>query len=142
MSSFLSSVEKTVSRYNMLSTGDTVIIALSGGADSVSLLHALNSLKEKYSLDLKAAHMNHNLRGDEALRDENFCRKICEEKGVELFVKSVDINAVAEKEKISTELAGRNERYKFFGELSEKYGAKIATLITPMIMSKQSCSTL
>ncbi len=127
MSSFLSSVEKTVSRYNMLSTGDTVIIALSGGADSVSLLYALYSLKEKYSLNLKAAHMNHNLRGDEALRDENFCRKICEEKGVELFVKSVDINAVAEKEKISTELAGRNERYKFFGELSERYGAKIAT---------------
>lgn len=127
MSSFLSLVEKTVSRYNMLSKGDTVIIALSGGADSVSLLYALNSLKEKYSLNLKAAHMNHNLRGEEALRDENFCRKICEEKGVELFVKSVDINAVAEKEKISTELAGRNERYKFFGELSEKYGAKIAT---------------
>ena len=48
MSSFLSSVEKTVSRYNMLSKGDTVIIALSGGADSVSLLYALNSLKEAH----------------------------------------------------------------------------------------------
>lgn len=127
MSSFLSKVEETIAHYNMLNKGDTVVAALSGGADSVSLLNALNSIKEKYSLTVKAAHLNHNLRGAEALRDENFCREICDKTGVELFVKSVDINEIARRDKIGTELAGRNERYKFFSELSEKYGAKIAT---------------
>ncbi len=130
MSNFIGAVEKTLSDYNMLSAGDTVIVALSGGADSVSLLNALNSLKEKYSLTLKAAHINHNLRGAEAERDENFVRKICAEKDIDLFVKSVDIKKVSENKKISEELAGREERYKFFSELSEKYNAKIATAHT------------
>lgn len=127
MNSFVSLVEKTIIDNNMLSPGDTVIAAFSGGADSLSLLYSLNSLKEKYSLNLKAAHLNHNLRGEEALRDENFCRNTCKKLNIELFVKSVDVKKSAESEKISTELAGRNERYKFFSELSEKYNAKIAT---------------
>lgn len=127
MSNFVNEVERTMLGYNMINPGDTVIAALSGGADSVSLLYTLNSLKEKYSLNLKAAHLNHNLRGAEALRDENFVRKLCDNLEIELFVKSVDIKKISEAEKIGTELAGRNERYKFFDELSEKYGAKIAT---------------
>lgn len=127
MSNFVNEVERTMLGYNMINPGDTVIAALSGGADSVSLLHTLNSLKEKYSLNLKAAHLNHNLRGAEALRDENFVRKLCDNLEIELFVKSVDIKKISEAEKIGTELAGRNERYRFFDELSEKYGAKIAT---------------
>lgn len=130
MSSFIGSVEKAISDYNMINSGDTVIVALSGGADSVSLLNALNSLKGKYSLTIKAAHLNHNLRGAEALRDENFVRKVCAEKNIELFVKSVDIKNVSENKKISDELAGREERYKFFSELSEEYNAKIATAHT------------
>ena len=67
-------VEQTVGRYNMLQKGDSVIVALSGGADSAALLYILVSLKEKYNLKLYAAHLNHQLRGDEALRDENFCK--------------------------------------------------------------------
>lgn len=127
MSSFLKSVEKTIDEYKMIEKGDTIIVALSGGADSVSLLSFLNSNKEKYSLCIKAAHLNHNIRGKEALRDENFVREICLKLGVELFVKSVNIKKIAEKNKIGTELAGREERYKFFAELSEQYNAKIAT---------------
>ncbi len=127
MSNFVNEVERTMLGYNMIDPNDTVIAALSGGADSVSLLYALNSLKEKYSLNIKAAHLNHNLRGAEAERDEKFVRSLCENLKIELFVKSVDIKKIAETEKIGTELAGRNERYKFFSGLSEKYGAKIAT---------------
>ncbi|MCH5304457.1 MAG: tRNA(Ile)-lysidine synthetase, partial [Ruminococcus sp.] len=107
MSRIKSSVEKAICDCNMLGFGDTVIVALSGGADSVSLLNILISLKEKYSIDIKAAHLNHNLRGEEALRDENFVRKICRENGVELFVKSLDIKKTAERDKIGEELAGR-----------------------------------
>ena len=118
MSKINGSVIKAVNDYNMLENGDTVIVALSGGADSVSLLNILISLKENYSISLKAVHLNHNLRGEESLRDEKFVRKICREKDVELFVKSVNIKEIAGQEKISTELAGRNERYKYFEELS------------------------
>lgn len=130
MSDFENTALRAIEEWNMLGKADTVVAALSGGADSVSLFNLLISIREKYSLDIKAAHINHNLRGEEALRDENFVRKICAENDVELFVKSVDINKVAENEKISTELAGRNERYRFFKELSVKYDAKVATAHT------------
>ena len=130
MSDFEKTVLTTIEKYNMLEKGATVIVALSGGADSVSLLNALISIKEKYSLNIRAAHVNHNLRGAEAERDENFVRKICAEKNVELFVKSVDINIIADEEKISTELAGRQERYRFFEELNTRFNAKTATAHT------------
>lgn len=116
-----------VEKYNMLSTGDRVVVALSGGADSVSLLDALCSIKEKYNLKLYAAHLNHNLRGEEAERDENFCKILCKNYEVELFIKSIDIHTLANEQKISEELCGRNERYKFFDELSVRLNAKIAT---------------
>lgn len=116
-----------IEKYNMISTGDRVIVALSGGADSVSLLDVLCSLKEKYNLTIYAAHLNHNLRGEEAERDENFCKILCENYEVELFIKSIDIHTLANEQKISEELCGRNERYKFFDELSVRLNAKIAT---------------
>lgn len=116
-----------IEKYNMISTGDRVVVALSGGADSVSLLDALCSLKEKYNLTIYAAHLNHNLRGEEAERDENFCKILCKNYEVELFIKSIDIHTLANEQKISEELCGRNERYKFFDELSVRLNAKIAT---------------
>lgn len=116
-----------IEKYNMISTGDRVVVALSGGADSVSLLDALCSLKEKYNLTVYAAHLNHNLRGEEAERDENFCKILCKNYEVELFIKSIDIHTLANEQKISEELCGRNERYKFFDELSVRLNAKIAT---------------
>ena len=81
----------TIEKYNMLNNGDSVIIALSGGADSVSLFHVILSIKELYSLNVFAAHVNHNLRGAESERDENFVRELCKNHNVPLFVKSVDI---------------------------------------------------
>ena len=123
-------LKKALSKYSMLSSGDRVVVALSGGADSVALLCVLNSLKEEYNLTLYACHLNHNIRGDEAKRDENFVRDLCEKSGVELFVKSVDVPDVAKNSKQSLELCGRNERYKFFKELSEKLNAKVATAHT------------
>ncbi len=116
-----------IEKYNMISTGDRVVVALSGGADSVSLLDALCSLKEKYNLTIYAAHLNHNLRGEEAECDENFCKILCKNYEVELFIKSIDIHTLANEQKISEELCGRNERYKFFDELSVRLNAKIAT---------------
>ncbi len=130
MSSFLDKVQRAVSAFDMLQSGDKVIVALSGGADSVSLFNVLLELKDEYNLTLYAAHLNHNLRGDEALRDEMFVRDLCESNCVELFVKSVDVRALAKEQHISEELCGRDKRYEFFDELSKTLGAKIATAHT------------
>lgn len=123
-------VISTIEKYSMLEIGDSIIVALSGGADSVSLLHILVSIKDTYQLNVYAAHLNHNIRGQEAKRDEDFCRNICESLNVKLFIKSVDVPKLSKEQKISEELCGRNERYKFFEELSQSLNAKIATAHT------------
>ena len=123
-------VLRTVERYDMLSRGDSVIVALSGGADSVALLHTLYSIKEKYDLKLYAAHLNHMLRGEEAERDEGFCKILCENYKTELFVRRADIKKLASEQKLGLELCGRQERYRFFDELALEKGAKVATAHT------------
>ncbi len=113
-------------RFGLLETGDSVIAALSGGADSVALLHFLYSIKEQYDLTLYAAHLHHGIRGDEAQRDENFCKILCEKYNIPLFCRHRDIPALARERGISEELCGRQERYAFFEELAETHNAKIA----------------
>ncbi len=123
-------VEKAIRDFSLISHADKVIVALSGGADSVALLFALNSIKEKYNLTLYACHLNHMIRGDEADSDESFVRNLCEALNIKLFVKSQDVISLAKEEKISVELAGRNARYEFFAQLCDELGAKVATAHT------------
>ena len=126
----LNRVTATVEKYGLLEKGDSVIVALSGGADSTALLSIFVSLKEKYNLSIYAAHLNHNIRGDEAKRDENFCKILCKKFNTELFIKSVDVPTLAKQQKISEELCGRNVRYSVFEELSNEFSAKVATAHT------------
>ena len=121
-------VKQTSERHHMLSPGDTVLVALSGGADSMALLNVLYELKNEYALTLKAAHFNHGIRGEEALRDENFCVEVCRELGVELFVGRADIPALARHLGIGLEECGRQERYAFFEKIAP--GTKVATAHT------------
>lgn len=123
-------VLKTISDNGMISSGDNIIVALSGGADSVCLLHILLSLKDELSVNVSAAHVNHRLRGEESQRDETFVRELCERLGVTLFVRDCDVGELARERKVSEELCGRDVRYEFFSELSERYFAKIATAHT------------
>ena len=106
-----------------------VLVALSGGADSSALLSLLYRLREKRSFPLYAAHVNHNIRtelyGNEAARDEGFCRELCEKLGVELFVQSVDVPTLAENEGKSLETAARDVRYEFFTSIMKQKGIKI-----------------
>ena len=121
-------VKQTIERHHMLTPGDTVLVALSGGADSMALLNVLYSIKNEYSLTLRAAHFNHGIRGEEAKRDEDFCVEACREMGVELFVGSADIPALAKQKGIGVEECGRQERYAFFERVAP--GAKVATAHT------------
>lgn len=123
-------VLRTLSSRCGVQKDDTVIVALSGGADSVSLLYAMLLLREELGITIMAAHVNHNLRGAESDRDEAFVRGLCQKWGTELFVCSEEVASLAEKEHKSIELCGREVRYSFFRELSEKHNAKIATAHT------------
>ena len=107
---------ETIGHYDMLSPGDAIAVGLSGGADSVSLLHWLCSLRKEYKLDLRAAHLNHGLRGQESDQDEAFCRALCEKWGVPLHVQREDLSALT----AGVEEAGRNARYAFFGQFNRK----------------------
>lgn len=123
-------VLNTICAHGLICKGDRVIVALSGGADSVSLLDLLLSLKDELCIEIMAAHVNHNLRGEESDADEAFVRKLCRERGVELFVKSVDVLKLSTQRKEGFETVGRDVRYEFFKELSVQMGAKVATAHT------------
>ena len=98
--------------------GCHVIVGLSGGADSVSLLHYLWKQQETLGCTVEAAHLNHCLRGAESDRDENFVRQFCAERGIFLTVRRTDIAALAKQRGMSAETCGREERYTFFEELA------------------------
>ena len=106
----------------LMQSGDRIICALSGGADSVALLFALYLLKEKLHIDLAAAHFNHGLRGAESDRDEAFVRDFCSRYDIPLFVGSGEVKAG----KKGLEAAARDARYAFFKNLD----GKIATAHT------------
>ena len=107
---------------NLIAPGDTVICAVSGGADSVAMLFALYLLREKLEITLEAAHFNHNLRGEESLRDETFVRELCARYEIPLHVASGEIHPG----KKGLEAAARDARYAFL----ERLPGKIATAHT------------
>ncbi|WP_163195367.1 tRNA lysidine(34) synthetase TilS [Clostridium thermarum] len=116
-----------INKYSMLNKGDRVIVALSGGPDSVCLMHMLNEVKEIYDIEIYGAHVNHCLRGEEADEDEAYAERFCRSLGVEFYSKKVDINEMVKRLNLSSETAGREARYSFFNELKERLGAnKIA----------------
>ena len=111
-------VLEAVERFSLLEGVNDVTVALSGGADSVALLYALYSLRQRLGIRLYAAHFNHRIRGAEADRDEQFVRRICKELGIELFCGSADVPAFARDNKLSLELAARQLRYEFLDNVA------------------------
>ena len=85
------SVLKAIERFSLLENTKEVTVALSGGADSMSLLYAFFNLKERLGISLSAAHLNHMIRGEEALRDEEFVKKQCKSLKVPLFCERIDV---------------------------------------------------
>lgn len=109
----------TVSRYGMLKEGTSVLVGFSGGADS-SLL--LSLLSQTDGITVAAAHLNHCIRGEEAIRDEYFCRRFCHENKITLYTKRVDIPKIAKESGLGIEEAARNARYEFFNEICLEHG--------------------
>lgn len=101
-----------IKKYHMLYPGDRVAVGVSGGADSVCLLHLLWCLKEELHIELKAVHVHHGLRGAEADRDAAFSKEFCRQLGVPCEVTEIHADAEAKAQGISVEEAGRNARYR------------------------------
>jgi tRNA(Ile)-lysidine synthase len=125
-------VTETISQFEMLTERENVLVGVSGGVDSVSLLHFLvdYTLERNLKLNLWACHVNHGIRGKEAKRDEMFVAKFCRELGVEFFVRHVNIPQMAKIQKLSVEECARQERYRILGELAKELKAKISTAHT------------
>lgn len=114
-------------KYNMISPGDKILVGVSGGADSMCLLHILYSLKDELDITVGAAHINHMIRGAEADRDEETVREFCDKLDIPFFCTRIDIPKLSREQNLGTELCARNERYKYFNSLDFD---KIATAHT------------
>ncbi len=120
-------LQETVRQHQMLTNCSRVVVGFSGGADSTALLHYLHT---HFAGEVTAAHVNHQLRGEESDRDEQFVRDFCEKHGIPLFIKRADIETLAREQGQTVEECGRAVRYGFFAELLQSGTDKIATAHT------------
>ena len=118
---------ETIKKYDLIVPNDIVVVAVSGGPDSMCLLDNLVNLKEQFKIKkIVVAHLNHMIR-EESKDETEYVKKYCEDKNIECFIKFVNVIQKAEQEKIGVEEAGRKERYAFFDEIAKKTNAnKIA----------------
>ena len=113
MNNFLVKVASTIEKFNMANKSERLLVCLSGGADSVTLLLCLYEL----GYHVCACHVNHHLRGEESDRDQHFCEKLCEKLGVELKVFHADVVGYCKEHSVSTEEGARKLRYDFFDSI-------------------------
>ena len=121
MMPFEKKIAEFIERESLFNREDKLLVALSGGADSVALLLALKGL----GYDLEAVHCNFHIRGDEAERDALFCEELCRHINVPFHRKDFDTNIYAKTRKVSVEMAARELRYSFFEELRKEIGAVV-----------------
>ncbi len=116
-------VKEFVEREHLLREGETVVLGVSGGADSICLFHVMKELAKRYQLRLVVVHVHHGIRGAEADRDAGFVEELCKNEGVEFYLKKEDVPALAQARGESLEEAGRNLRYETFLQVARKYQA-------------------
>ncbi|HJC64627.1 MAG TPA: tRNA lysidine(34) synthetase TilS [Candidatus Blautia merdavium] len=103
-----------IEKYHMIEAGSQAVAGVSGGADSVCLLFLLMEYQKKVPFSLRAVHVNHHVRGEEAVRDQEFTRRLCESLGVPLDLYDYDVPRMAETDHLSCEEAGREARRRAF----------------------------
>ena len=110
-------VLSTINKHSLIKSGDKIVIGISGGPDSVCLLHILSRLKEKLDIELYAAHLNHQIRGIEAQKDAFYVSNLCDEMGITFFIKSINVPEYCEKNGLTIEEGARKLRYEMFDEI-------------------------
>ncbi|MFZ5634659.1 MAG: tRNA lysidine(34) synthetase TilS [Bacillota bacterium] len=125
---FLPQVKSTIEEYNMISPGDAVLVGVSGGPDSVALLHLLNRLKEDLKLTLYAGHLNHMFRGEEAEADARLVESLAREWQVPFIMEKINVPGYLQKNRLSPQQGAREVRYRFFEETAARLGASRVAL--------------
>jgi tRNA(Ile)-lysidine synthase len=120
---FFSEVKSTIEEYKMLSLNDVVVAGVSGGPDSIALLHILYLLKEKYNLTLFVVHLNHMLRGEEARNEAQYVASLAEEWGLNYKILERDIMKISKEKGLSIEEAGHRVRHEIFRQIGQEIGA-------------------
>jgi tRNA(Ile)-lysidine synthase len=115
-------VLNTIKEYNMLSNRDIILISISGGADSTFLTHVMNSIKNNLDLKLYAFHLDHMTRNGQSAKDSVFVEILCNELGINLVRKKIDVKKWCSSEKLSFQEGARILRQRFLNEIAEKYG--------------------
>ena len=119
-------VIETIKKYELIQAKDKIVLGVSGGPDSISMLDILRQIQEEFDFEIVVAHINHMIR-KEAIQDEEYVKKYCEKNNIKCFVKRIDVIDIANNKKIGTEEAGRLVRYDFFDEVLKQTGSnKIA----------------
>ncbi|MGC8828335.1 MAG: tRNA lysidine(34) synthetase TilS [Verrucomicrobiia bacterium] len=125
-------IEKKVLEYirenGLIDPGETVVVGVSGGVDSVSLLYVLKQLSEELNVNLIVAHFNHCLRGNESEGDEQFVRELAQKMGLPVRCESGDVRVLVEKERMSVEMAARRLRHLFLARTAKENGSKKVAL--------------
>lgn len=117
----------TIKKYNLIKENDSIVIGVSGGPDSICLLHILNEIKNELNFKIYVAHINHMIR-EEADSETEYVKEFCNNLGIECYIKRIDVVEIANNLKRGTEETGRQIRYEFFKEILEKTNSnKIAT---------------
>jgi len=124
MPGILEKLIRTLEDFQLLSPGDRVVVGVSGGPDSMALLHLLYSLKEKWNLSLVVAHLNHQLRGKESEEDALFVSEFTRNLGIPCYVEAKDVRSFMKQEKRSLQDAARLLRYRFFARVARDSGAQ------------------
>lgn len=120
-------VRKAIKKHELIDSRDKVVIGVSGGHDSMTLLYVLLSLREELGFSIIVAHINHGVRGAESDGDEEYVREISEQLGIPFYSKKADMDGYAKVHKLTSEEAGREIRYDFFREVIDMENAtKIA----------------
>ena len=116
----------TIKENDLINKGDVIVVGVSGGPDSITLLTCLNKYKEYLGITVICAHVNHLIRVD-STEDEQYVENMCEKMGIKCYVKRENIEELAKEQKKGTEEVGRKIRYDFFDEIAKKENAnKIA----------------
>jgi tRNA(Ile)-lysidine synthase len=116
-------VHRFVVRNSLVRAKETVVVGVSGGADSVCLLHILVSLRERLDITVHVAHLNHLLRGAESDGDARYVSRLAKKLGVAVTIESRDVKTYQAAHRLSLEDAARQVRYRFFAEVTERIGA-------------------
>ncbi|MFA7227695.1 MAG: ATP-binding protein, partial [Melioribacteraceae bacterium] len=122
MKSVEQKVIKFIEQNDLISNGDKILVAFSGGPDSIFALNFLHKFGRKYKIDITAVHFNHGLRGNESDADERFAKEFCGKIGVSFISKKLNVTAFAKKNKFSIEEAARILRYKNLNSIALKNG--------------------